>query len=492
MDARPAPWLPKSILFNAAGLAVIAGVIAFFARLLSAPVAPNGPGPVSFQRAWSDLIADGNWEGLLARAGDEIRAAPDSPLAWLALAQAMERAEPGLPSHAPTAEAAWDTLLALVRAADEADRRAALARGPTPQPPPVGDALTDADPDVPLDSPDAAPGDASDPYAQDTGPPRFAEPSVAHPVLREWFRGWALAGLGQRDDAVRAWRLAAQRQAARLEAADAHPDDQHLDIRRIRLGRLQALAGETEAAIMTLEPAILRAGDIRPGWLLNMPDLASLQGHPRFRALVMARTTTLGNGARRLLAIGDAESAYWFAAASRARADPVDTQPLFFQALAAERGPEHLRAHAPTLWRDLLAFTEATRPESRPDYRPDAPPIDIEWLHARGYALHRTGQHDEATRVWTTLADSYRLAANPEGALDLYNIACYEALAGRTDAAIAALQNAARVGRRLGADLWDLADPDLDSLRADPRYEAVLTEATQRSPAPAGRAPEGE
>jgi quercetin dioxygenase-like cupin family protein len=54
-----------------------------------------------------------------------------------------------------------------------------------------------------------------------------------------------------------------------------------------------------------------------------------------------------------------------------------------------------------------------------------------------------------------------------------YNAACFEALAGETDAALDHLQRAIELGgrevRRYAPD-----DPDLDSIRADPRYAELV------------------
>lgn len=59
----------------------------------------------------------------------------------------------------------------------------------------------------------------------------------------------------------------------------------------------------------------------------------------------------------------------------------------------------------------------------------------------------------------------------------LYNLACYEALAGERDTALASLRRALDVGF---ADHLISTDSDLDSLRGAPEFEQIVVEATSR------------
>lgn len=61
---------------------------------------------------------------------------------------------------------------------------------------------------------------------------------------------------------------------------------------------------------------------------------------------------------------------------------------------------------------------------------------------------------------------------DPEDAAVCYNVACLYALEGEVDRAIACLEKAARAG--FAHPEWIRRDPDLDSLRDDPRFRALL------------------
>ncbi|HSG81574.1 MAG TPA: protein kinase [Gemmatimonadota bacterium] len=65
------------------------------------------------------------------------------------------------------------------------------------------------------------------------------------------------------------------------------------------------------------------------------------------------------------------------------------------------------------------------------------------------------------------------LAIDPDDAGIRYNVACLYALEGETDRAVAALEAAIRAG--FGRRDWIEHDPDLDSLRDDPRFLELLS-----------------
>ena len=71
------------------------------------------------------------------------------------------------------------------------------------------------------------------------------------------------------------------------------------------------------------------------------------------------------------------------------------------------------------------------------------------------------------------LASAQRaLDADPEDAAVLYNVACFYALEGEPDSAIGCLERASEAG--FAHREWIEHDPDLDSIRDDPRFRALM------------------
>jgi adenylate cyclase len=67
------------------------------------------------------------------------------------------------------------------------------------------------------------------------------------------------------------------------------------------------------------------------------------------------------------------------------------------------------------------------------------------------------------------------LAIDPEDPLILYNVGCVYALMGRAEEAIDCLEGTLRHGGT-GHRQWMKNDSDLDSLRENPRFQALLKE----------------
>jgi serine/threonine protein kinase/tetratricopeptide (TPR) repeat protein len=82
-------------------------------------------------------------------------------------------------------------------------------------------------------------------------------------------------------------------------------------------------------------------------------------------------------------------------------------------------------------------------------------------------SLCRLGDREEGLR-WAERAR----AIDPDDPGVLYNVACLYALEGRTDEAISCLAQAFEAG--FGAREWIAQDPDLESLRGDPRFRALV------------------
>jgi serine/threonine protein kinase/tetratricopeptide (TPR) repeat protein len=93
-------------------------------------------------------------------------------------------------------------------------------------------------------------------------------------------------------------------------------------------------------------------------------------------------------------------------------------------------------------------------------------PDDARAVTMGSVALSRLGEH-EAGMEWAGKA----LAIDPTDAGICYNVACLYAVEGDADRAIACLEDAVRAG--FAHRDWVENDPDLDSLREDPRFQAL-------------------
>jgi hypothetical protein len=86
------------------------------------------------------------------------------------------------------------------------------------------------------------------------------------------------------------------------------------------------------------------------------------------------------------------------------------------------------------------------------------------WLEAMPHL--RAGKPERGVEVF-----EQALAAYPGNPNVLYNLACFEALAGRADDALAHLSEAVAADPRTRQ--WAQSDSDFDAIRADPRFPAV-------------------
>jgi quercetin dioxygenase-like cupin family protein len=75
---------------------------------------------------------------------------------------------------------------------------------------------------------------------------------------------------------------------------------------------------------------------------------------------------------------------------------------------------------------------------------------------------------------YAAVADAARpeIEANPQYALPMYNLACVEALAGRTSDAIEHLRQAVQRSEQLGE--FAKGDSDLDSIRDEPAFKEIV------------------
>ena len=147
------------------------------------------------------------------------------------------------------------------------------------------------------------------------------------------------------------------------------------------------------------------------------------------------------------------EAAALFDRASQAR---EEYQAAFFAAQAREALGDHSGAG--------VAYERALQvAEKHMELNPDDPRAAT----MRAVALCRIGRFEEGVH-WAKRA----LAIDPLDGGVRYNVACLYSLEGMTEEAIAALEEAVRVG--FGNPEWMERDPDLDPLRGHPRFEALL------------------
>lgn len=115
----------------------------------------------------------------------------------------------------------------------------------------------------------------------------------------------------------------------------------------------------------------------------------------------------------------------------------------------------------------------------------DNQPLHWNVMYYKGWFERLLGDEPAALASFDALVTLFDASAAPEerDAGWWYNAACYAALRGDHDAAIAHLDTALRNG--WDDHNWAMIDPDFDVLRHDPRFAAVFT---RRAPA-LGQAP---
>ena len=99
---------------------------------------------------------------------------------------------------------------------------------------------------------------------------------------------------------------------------------------------------------------------------------------------------------------------------------------------------------------------------------------DPEWLDlTEAWCRKRTGNLDGAIRCMKDL-----LARDPRSAIGHFNLGCYLALAGRLEDALDEVSIACGMDETFRSHATD--ETDLDGLRGDPRFAALLRAGTER------------
>jgi serine/threonine protein kinase/tetratricopeptide (TPR) repeat protein len=147
--------------------------------------------------------------------------------------------------------------------------------------------------------------------------------------------------------------------------------------------------------------------------------------------------------------------------AARHFAQAAQVRPEDYQALLLTLGP--LRRLGRTEDAKAAALQGMERLYKHVELNPD----DSRALYLGASALMQQGQRDRAVE-WATRART----ANESDSMVLYNVACVYALGEMTEEALECLDKAIQNG--FGHREWLDNDSDLDSLRGDPRFQALL------------------
>jgi serine/threonine protein kinase/Tfp pilus assembly protein PilF len=166
------------------------------------------------------------------------------------------------------------------------------------------------------------------------------------------------------------------------------------------------------------------------------------------------------------------EAFYFYARTSFQRGDLIKAAELYEQ--ASKLNPDDYQAVSllVPVYHGLGRPVEATATEQRAlkliEKYIDSHPDDPRSLYLGAGILARMGHH-ERSFDWASRA----LAIDPEETSILYNVACVYSLLGRTEEALACLGKAMAHGTFFKN--WAAKDSDLDSLRTDSRFQALLS-----------------
>ena len=165
------------------------------------------------------------------------------------------------------------------------------------------------------------------------------------------------------------------------------------------------------------------------------------------------------------------EAYYFYGRACVQQGKPEDAARLFEQAAGAK--PEDYQAPAllAMVYTGLARKADATewqrRAWQRAEKHLELHPDDARALYLGAVSLCQLGESARGLD-WARRA----LAIDPEDCGILYNVACVYALQGKTEEALDCLEKA--MTRASWYQRWAANDPDLNSLRANPRFQALM------------------
>jgi serine/threonine protein kinase/Flp pilus assembly protein TadD len=166
------------------------------------------------------------------------------------------------------------------------------------------------------------------------------------------------------------------------------------------------------------------------------------------------------------------EAYYFYARTSFQRGDLTKAVELYEQ--ASRINPDDYQAVSllVAVYHSLGRHAEAAATEQRAvrltEKHIETHPDDARALYLGASILARVGDREKSVD-WARRA----LAIDPDEPSIVYNVACAYALVGRTEDALACLQRIMEHGDFLKN--WAAKDSDLDSLRSDPRFQALLS-----------------
>jgi adenylate cyclase len=165
------------------------------------------------------------------------------------------------------------------------------------------------------------------------------------------------------------------------------------------------------------------------------------------------------------------EAQYFYARHSFAAGRPEKALRLYEEAARVRPDDYQAPLLAAQIYDDAGRPAEAEKARrlgvERAARRLDDDPSDARALYMAANGMAALGDGARA-REWAQRARALR----PEDGMVLYNVACVLALLGSRDDALECLERAVRCGLRQRG--WYEHDSNLDSLRADPRFEALL------------------